>query len=60
MDQTVYEIPSLPPARALKRLCAVVRSATPEIAGEIRTKASSSTHLLFNVNKNATNLSHDS
>lgn len=34
-------------ARALKRLCAVDQSATPEIAGAIRTKANSPTSLFF-------------
>lgn len=44
------EIPQSSPARALKRLCAVDQSATPETAGAIRTKASSPTRL-FKFNK---------
>lgn len=35
------------PARVLNRLCAVDRSATPEIAGAIRTKASSLTSIPY-------------
>lgn len=44
----LMEIPSSP-ARALKRMCAVGRSTTPETAGAIRTKASSETSLLCKV-----------
>ena len=40
-------MPSLSPARALKRLCTVTRSARPEIAGAIRTKAFSPTSFPF-------------
>lgn len=45
------DMPRSSPARALNRLCAVGRSATPETAGAIRTKASSPTSFLFKANK---------
>lgn len=48
VDHEVIEIPCSLSASALKRLCAIDQSATPETAGAIRTKASSLTNLPFN------------
>ena len=54
VDHEPYEIPCPSRARALKRLCAVDQSATPEIAGAIRTKAASPTSFLFEFQQEAT------
>lgn len=52
VDHEENVMPRSLPARALKRLCAVVQSAIPATAGAIRTKASSPTSLLFSFSRN--------
>lgn len=47
VDHTRNEMPFWAPERALKRLCAVGQSATPQTEGAMRTNASSPTSFLF-------------